>query len=318
MAAIGADTLTTLVRHHIVPQITDNVYTKNNALLYRLMRANKRMVQGGTQIEVPLMYRKSTGGGTFRGYDVLNHQPQDTVKAAYLDWKQYWTGLAIDELTLIKADSPLAIANILSVQGQQMYMDMGELLATGIFSSGTDPKAIDGLGTILSTSNTYGGISRSANSWWQATIDATTTTLTLAKMRGLLSSATFGATHPTIWFGSGTNYNRLYALGLSTTGYTVSQNREPGGHDEVLMQAGFTNLLFENIPFVRDDNADDTDIFALNEDFLNLVVSPRGDFYLDEFQKPHNQQAYVSTLTWAGNLICMNSRAQAALTAITA
>lgn len=320
MAQIGKDTLTAIARHHIMPQITDNVYLKNNALLYRLIRGNKRMIQGGTQIEMPMLYKRfSGGGGTYRGFDVLNVAPQDTVKSAYVEWKQHYVTFAIDGLTLIKTDSPLAIANILNMLGQQMYMEMGENLAAGIYSDGvTDTKDIDGFGAIMSASNTYGGIDRTVDTWWQPTLDAATSTLTLAKMRGLFGSATYGATHPTIWLGNGTNYNRLYALNLSTSGYGVNYNREPAGHDEILAQAGFTNLMFENVPFVRDDNLPDARILAPNENHLGLVVSPRADFYLDDFDKPHNQDAFVSTLLWAGNLICTNSRVQAAFTALAA
>lgn len=322
MAAIGQDTLTAIARQYILPQVTDNAYLKNNALLYRLIRGNKRIIQGGTQIEIPLLYRRFTGstGGTYRGFDVLNTSPQDTVKNAYVEWKQHYVSFAIDGLTLIKTDSALAIANIINMLGQQMYMEMGENLAAGIFSNGTtDPKDIDGLAAIMSISNTYAGLDRSlsVNAFWRAVIDSTTTALSFTAMRGLFGNATYGASHPTIWFGNGTNYNRLYALNTSTTGYQIHQNREPGGHDELLAQAGFTNLLFENVPFIRDDNMANTDIYALNENFLALVVSPRADFYLRDFEQPTNQDAYVSTLLWAGNLMCMNARAQAALTAIT-
>lgn len=318
MAAVGQDQLTSLARHYILPQVTDNAYLKNNALLYRLIRSGKRMVQGGTQIEVPMMYRRFQGGGTYRGYDLLNTVPQDTIKNGYVDWKQHYASFAVDGLTLIRADSPLAIANHLNIQGQQMFMEIGENLAAGIYSNGiTDPKDIDGLRAIVEDGNTYAGINRAVDTWFQATMDSGAAALTLARMRGLFGNATLGGTHPTIWFGNGVNYNRLYALMTSTTGYGVQFNREPGGHDEVLAQAGFTNLIFENVPFVRDDNASDADIYALNENFLSLVVSPRADFYLMDFQKPHNQDAYISTLVWAGNMICMNAKTQARFDALT-
>lgn len=316
---IGQDTLTAISRQYILPQISDNVYLKNNALLYRLIRSGKRMVQGGTQIEAPVMNKRFSTGGAYRGFDLIDVAPQDTVRSVAVSWKQHAVAWAVDGLSLIQSDTPLAIANRLQLLGQQAYMEMGENLAAGIFSDGvTNPKDIDGLGAIISTSNIYAGVDRSTNPWWQATVDSSTTTLTLAKMRGLFGSATLGGTHPTIMFGNGTNYNRLYALNLSTTGYGVQYNREPGGSDEVLAQAGFTNLLFENIPFVRDDNAGDTNIYMLNEDFLNLVVSPRADFFLTDFKQPSNQDAYISTLLWAGNLVCMNSKTQAAFTALTA
>lgn len=318
-APIGVDMMSALVRHYVLPQVTDNVYTKNNALLFRLLNSGKRIIQGGTHIEIPVLYRRFTTGGPYRGYDIIDVAPQDTVRNVYVDWKQQSVPFAISELDLIKADSPLAIANLLTILGQQTYMEMGENLAFGVtLSDGVvNPKDIDGLEAIVEDSNTYAGVSRTTNAWWQATVDSGTNALTLAAMHSLFSDATFGASHPTIWFGNGTNYNRLYALNLSTTGYGVQYVREPGGHDEVLAQAGFTNLLFENIPFVRDDNMTDNDIYALNENFLALVVSSRADFYMHDFQKPVNQNAYITNLDWAGNLICMNSRTQARMDALT-
>lgn len=318
-APIGVDTMSSLVRHYVLPQVTDNVYTKNNALLYRLIRSGKRVIQGGTHIEIPLMYKRFTTGGPYRGYDLINAAPQDTVRNAYVDWKQHAVPFAISELDLIKADSPLAIANLLTLLGQQAYMEMGENLSWGVVrGDGTsDPKEIDGLAAILSDSNQYGGIDRSTNAWWAATEDSSTTALTLAALHSLFSDATIGASHPTIWFGNGTNYNRVYALNLATTGYGVQYVREPGGSDEVLAQAGFTNLLLENVPFVRDDTMADTDIFTLNENFLALCVSPRADFVMADFQKPTNQNAYLTNLSWAGNMMCMNSRAQGIMNAVT-
>lgn len=315
MAAVGQDQLTALARHYVLPQVTDNAYLKNNALLYRLIRSNKRMVQGGTQIEVPMMYRRfAQGGGAYRGFDILNAQPQDTIKNAYVDWKQHYAAFAVDGLTLIRADSPLAIANHLNVQAQQMFMEMADNLAMGIYANGvTNPKDIDGLAAVVDDSNTYAGIDRTVDTWFQAKVDSGTTTLSFTGLFGLFSDCIIGGTHPTIWFGDGTNYNRLIALFAPANGYDVQFVRQPGGHDEVLAQAGFTNVLLHNVPFVRDDNAPSTDVYALNENFLSLVVSPRADFYLMDFQKPHNQDAYISMLVWAGNLICMNARAQGRL-----
>lgn len=314
---IGQNTLNSLARHYILPQITDNAYFSNNALLYRLLKGNKKMQQGGTHIEVPLMYRGFVnGGGSYRGYDPQTSSPQDTVKNAYLDWKQYYKSFSIDGLTLIKADTPLAVANIVALQGQQMNMEMAEALAAGIYEDGVaDPKGIDGLAAIADDSNVYGGLDRTTDTWWQANVDSSTATLSFSALRTMVGTQTFGGTSPSIIIGNGTNYNRLYTLGLSTAGYGVSWNRQPGGSDTNLMQAGFTNVMFENIPFIRDDNAGDN-IYVLNEDFLSLVVSPRADFYMDDFEKAQGQDAYTLTVMWAGNLMCTHSAAQGVMTAV--
>ena len=319
MPAVGQNMLTSLVRHFIVPRVFDNAYLRNNALLYRLIRGGKRVVTGGTQIEVPLQYRQLTVGGSYSGLQQLDVELEDTVKNGFVNWKQYYTTIAIDGRTLGIADSPLAIANVLRIRGQEAYMKMGELLAAGIFNDGVaDPLGIDGFGAILSNSNSYAGINRSVDTWWQATIDAATATLSLSAMRGLFGTATVGASHPTIWFGNGVNYNRLYALNLSTNGYSVDYVRQPGGHDEVLAQAGFTNLIFENVPFIREDNMANTQIFALNENFFELAVSHRSDFYMSPFIESGNQDGWVAKLLWMGNIYTGNSKTQAAFTALTA
>lgn len=319
MAAVGTNMLTSLVRHFIVPKVFDNAYLKNNALLFRLISSGKRVVQGGSQIEVPLQYRQLTVGGSYSGLQLLDVQLEDTVQNGFVNWKQYYTTISIDGRTLNISDSPLAIANILRIRGQEAYMKMGELLAGGIFNDGiVDPLGIDGFGAIIGDSNSYAGIDRSTETWWQATIDSATTTLTLDAMRGLFGEATVGASHPTIWFGNGANYNRLYALNLSTAGNEISYVRQPGGHDETLAQAGFTNLIFENVPFIREDNMVDTDIFALNENFFELAVSHRSDFYMSPFIESGNQDGYVAKLLWMGNLYTGNSKTQAAFDALAA
>lgn len=320
MAAVGTNMLTSLVRHYIVPKVFDNAYLNNNALLNRLIRGGKRVIQGGTQIEVPLQYKQLAVGGSYSGLQLLDVQLEDTVQNGFVDWKQYYTTIAIDGRTLNIADSPLAIANVLRIRGQEAYMKMGELLAGGIFNdpsaAGGDTLGIDGFPRIIDDGNTYAGIDRSTETWWQATVDSATTALTFTAMRSLFSDATVGASHPTIWFGNANNYNALYALNTSTTGYSVQHQRQPGGHDEVLAQAGFTNLIFENVPFVRDDNMADTDVYALNENFFELAVSHRSDFYMSPFIESGNQDGYTAKLLWMGNIYAGNSKTQAAFTAL--
>jgi hypothetical protein len=56
----------------------------------------------------------------------------------------------------------------------------------------------------------------------------------------------------------------------------------------------------------------------LNEDYFEIVVSTRGDFHLQDFQTPTNQDAMTALLLWAGNLACTNVQRQGKFTAIAA
>jgi len=329
---IGTNTVTAIARRYILPQITDQIYA-SNVLLYRLMKGNKRIVQGGTQIEVPLMYARFNTGGPYSGYQPFNTTPSDTIKNAAFDWKQQYVTWAVDGLTMIRVDSPEAIANFLTLQSQQAIMEMAENLAVGLFGSGTgagdgvnNTSAInlDGLAGLVGTgstigNNSYGGVTRTANTWWNSSVQGVTSTATmsLSNLQTSFSAAQRGGHHPTIIVSNQDQYNRYWALNAAGTNPSVQYVRQPQGHDALLASAGFTNLLFNNIPWVVDSHvgqgvvdANNSRVYFLNENFLNWVVSPRADFYIKPFQEPYNQDAMVSSVLWAGNLVCTNGDQQ--------
>lgn len=318
--AIGTNVVTSISRHYIMPNIADNIYG-SNVLFFRLNAAQKKIVQGGTQIEQPLMYARFGSGGPYSGLDVLNVVPSDTIKNAAFDWKQQYVNVTVDGLTLIKTDSPDAIANFIRLYFEQAQMEMAENLAVGLFSDGSAPKQIDGLkgavddGTVLAT---YGGITRSTNTWWKSQRDGATAALTFAALQSMYGSCTSGGRHPTLILSRQEQYNRFWVLNQPSQRYAA------GGRDEQLAQAGFQNLLFNGTPWVVDShvfdgpNASNSAVLFLNEDYINWAVSPRADFYLEDFQTPINQDAMVAKLLWAGNLVLSNVQRQGVMTALAA
>ena len=304
-----------IARRYIVPEITDNVYN-SNPLFFRLNTANKKVVRGGTQIEAPLMYQRFAAGGPYSGLQLLDISPSDTVRNGAWDWKQYYVPVTVDGLTLIKTDSPESIADFIRLYFAQAEMEMAELLGTGLYTDGvTNPQHIDGIkgvvddGTVLTT---YGGLARSTFTWWKSPIDTSTTQLSLTALQNQFGLASKGGRHPTIIFSSQSNYNRFWNIQVNKQNFYV----QPVAMDEQLANAGFTNLLFNSVPWVVDSHIT-SEIYMLNEDYLSLCVSPRGDFYMQDFQTAINQDAMVAKLFWAGNLYCTNCAAQTKFTAVT-
>lgn len=313
---IGTNVVSSIARRFILPEITDNVYN-SNPLFFRLNQANKRIVRGGTQIEVPLMYQRFAAGGAYSGLDLLDITPSDTVRNAAFDWKQYYVPVTVDGLTLIKTDSPEAIADFIRLYFAQAEMELSELLGDGTFSDGvTNTKKIDGLkGAVDDTTvlTTYGGLSRNTYTWWKSTVD-TTGTLTLTALQTDFGTVTKGGRHPTLIVATQANYNRFWVLNTAKENFYI----QPVAVDEQLANAGFTNQLFNGVPFLVDSHVQANHIYLLNEDFINLAVSPRGDFYMEDFQTAINQDAMVSKLFWAGNLVLTNCAVHAKLTSVTA
>lgn len=310
---IGTDVLTSISRRHIMPEIVDNIYD-SNPLFYRLNKSNRKIV-GGTHIEVPVMYARFSAGGTYSGYDVLTVSPSDTVMNSRFDWKQHYVPVVVDGLSLIKADSPEAIANLLRLLFQQAEEEMCENLAAGIYSDGTtDAKQITGLQLAVDSAGTYGQLSRSTYSWWGSYEENSTATLGLSLLQTAHGNTSEGGRHPSLIVSQQANYNRYWNLGIGSQ----TQDIGPRGSDEQLFAAGFSNMLFNGVPWVVDSHVHNSStVYFLNEDYLFLVVSPKADFLLEDFQTPVNQDAMVAKLLWAGELVCTNPARQGKLTAIT-
>jgi hypothetical protein len=304
-------------RRFLFDQVVDNVYLSITAL-FRLNSMGKKIVQGGYQVEVPLMWSKFAAGGFYQGYDLLDITPSDTVKNGAWDWKQAYVPVTVSGLDLIRADSPEAVVNLLRLQFEQAQMQLADQLGNSVWTdASTNQKNIDGLkgaiddGTVAAT---YAGITRSSNAFWKSQIDSSTTTLTLASMQTMFGNCQAGGRTPTVLFATQANYNRYWALNTSGQAFPV----QPAGHDAQLAQSGFSNLVFNGVPILVDSYVPANHIFFCNENYMYLLVHPRGDFDFNEFREPVNQDAMTALILWAGNLIVTNCARQGKMTALTA
>jgi hypothetical protein len=325
---IGTNEINSISRRYIMPTLVDNVY-KSNLTFFRLNARNKKILQGGLQIEVPLVYTQFVNGGAYQGFDLLDVSPNDTVKNGAWDWKQAYVPVTVDGLTLIRADSPEAIVNFLSFYFENAQTELADILGLGVWSTGTNAKQIDGIELAVDDGShawntggnsfngtqaaTYGGLSRAANTWWQGqTSNEGAVALTMPLMQTAFGNATMGARHPTIIITDQTRYNGYWALPQAVQAFPV----QPTGVDELLAQAGFTNLLFNNVPIAVDPHLPSNGVaskgafYFLNEDYMYLYVNPRADFTMKDFREPINQDAMTSLILWAGNLIFTNCARQ--------
>ena len=316
MPTIGTNVVTSIVNRHIIPEIVDNIYN-SNPLWFRWNSANKRIVRGGTHIEIPLLYSRFTSGGFYSGLDDIDVTPQDTVKNGSWNWKQAGLGVSFDGLTLAKTDDPGAIANIISFTMDQAEMEMAEILGSSLWNTGSNVKELDSIRTAIAATGSYAGIDRtSTNTWWRSAPDTTSPTLTMPLLESQFTTCTVGGRAPTIIVSRADQYNRFWNLNqVSQTHPTM-----PGGTDEQLARAGFHNQLFNGVPWVIDSHvpngtgADSSSrVYMLNEDYWHWVVNSRADFYLEPFQQSQTKDAITAKLLWYGNLICTNVARQGGL-----
>jgi hypothetical protein len=312
VSAVGVNTITSISRRIVRDFIADNVYG-SNPLFFRWNRMQRIIEKGGYQIEQPLMYTTMAGGGWYSGPQVLSVPQSDTIQNSVFAWKQAFGNVTVDGLTQLQADSPLKMADYLATQFKQTEMQLADLLGAGLFSNGSVSTVLDGIYEFLSASNTYGGISQSSNAWWQAQIDSSTATMTLSALESLWVKAQSGGQVPTVIVGDTNNYRRYWGLNQSFQQFP----QQPGGQDTQLAQAGFTNQVFNNVPWLQDSHTATNALAFLNENWIELIVNDKANFYVQDFVKPPNQDAMTSLVLWAGNLSCSNVARQAAFTALT-
>jgi hypothetical protein len=312
---IGTNEINSISRRYIYPTLVDNVY-RSNLMFFRLNARNKKVLQGGLQIEVPLVYARFAAGGFYQGFDLLDVSPSDTVKNAAFDWKQAYVPVSVDGLTLIRADSPDAIVNFLSFYFEQAQTELAEILGAGMWSVANAVKSVDAIPTAVDNGTlaaTYGGLARGSNPFWSANVSGITPPLSLAAMQSMFGTCTEGGRHPTLIVTTQAVYNLYWALSTGGQAFPV----QPGGHDEQLAQNGFTNLIFNGVPIAVDSHVPASQMFYLNEDYIYLYVNPRADFNMKEFREPVNQDAMTSLILWAGDVCFSNLQRQGKQTGIT-
>ena len=321
---IGVNTVNAISRRFIMKQVTDNVYN-SNILTFRLIARNKKVFEGGFQIEVPIAWSHFAAGGFYSGFDLLDVTPSDTIKNAAFDFKQAEVAVSVDGATLIRVNSPEAVVNFLGQYFAQAESELADILGIGVFSNVvSNPKSIDGIQGAVdngSIAATYGGLSRAANTFWNSQIAAAVAPLTFPQVQQIFGNCTMGGRRPTILITTQAIYNIIWALstGVNSVSGVPGQAfpAQAGGEDVQLAQAGFSNIVFNGVPIAVDSHCPAGNLFLLNEEYMTLYVNPNRDFYLRDFDAPVNQDAYTSLVLWAGNLIFSNVLRQGKLTGIT-
>jgi hypothetical protein len=252
------------------------------------------------------MYGKNTTAGSYSGYDPLDTTPQTGIDAAEYNWKQYAVSITISgEEERKNAGSKTRIINLLEAKTKQAELSLQESLGEGLFSDGTanGSKQLTGFKAMAAASGTYGGIASGSYAWWQAYVNASLTTLTIAAMRvGYNTCSVGGRDTPDMVVTTQAVYQFYEALLTNFNGnvsfFTPSEDQKKLG------DAGFQSLGFKGRPVVWDELCTAGYMYFLNTKHMKLVVHSDANFKTTPFVKPENQDAKVAQVLFMGNLTC--------------
>lgn len=291
-------------RRHFIPKLVDNVFVGTPELRRGKEKSYKK-IDGGEYIVQPLEYAE----GNFQWYlgaETLNTSDVDTMTAAKFTWRQAAAPIVISRLDELKNMGDAQVIDFVKSKMKNAEKTMRQNMSEAFYNDGSDATAPHGLRSFISTANTFGGISQSANSWWQAQVDSSTTTLGLAALESVFMSCSEDNEEPTVAYTTKTLYGKYWSLLQPQQRFVDSESAK----------AGFKSLMFNGIPLLAASNCPASHLFFINENYLHLYAHSAEDMRMDDFERPRNQNVKVAHIFWAGNIGSSNNRYHGKLSAL--
>jgi hypothetical protein len=293
-------------------KLTDNVFTARPLTYWLMDKGRIRTESGGTKLVEQLIYGENSTVSSYSGYEALSLTPQEGITAAEYDWKQYAASIAISGIEEAKNNGEHAIIDLLEAKIMQAEESLREGFNQMFFGNGTGNSGKDwnGLGNLVESGNTVGGIDSSAvgNEFWRSYEENTAGALTLLQMATAYNSVSVGNDHPDVILTTQTLFEKYESLLQPQLRYTDTKTAD----------AGFQNLLFKSAPIMYDVHAPAGTMFFLNSKYIKLVGHSDKWFKQTDFVRPENQDARFALIMCYGNLVVSNRAKQGKLTAKTA
>lgn len=129
---------------------------------------------GGDPIIEPLLTEGNSTVQSMTAFAEMDFTPQDGMSGASYTSKLYSATVVLDLVTQLKNSGGAKIIDIWDAKMNQMRESFADRMNGDAFKDGTTHTTdLTGLAAMVSATGTYGGISRSTNTFWQAYVEST-------------------------------------------------------------------------------------------------------------------------------------------------
>jgi hypothetical protein len=308
-----------------------------------LMTKDTKKFRAATQ-DFPVKYQKGTATTSFIGFQTL-----PTSLTATRTLMKY--NPAFNEANVALASTDVAANNTLrkvldltEIEMISRGQDLADSIGTQFYASQTLSTDFLGLGNIVASTGSIGGLARSTYSTLQSTVTASGGVLSLFKMRTLFNAIADGSVQPNESYTDYTTW-ALYEQLLQPT-ERIQKDINPSPNFKGY--TGYASLMFASLPIAPDRKATSGSLYFLNMDFLNfysldmlggldkggysgekakvgskLFLGSQYDanenfgFFWTGFIHATNALAWNSFVVVAGNLVSANPRRHGVLTGVT-
>ena len=314
--------LTTTMQEYM-PTLQDNIFIEEPLLSWyngKLGKATgkaetpKRVLSGGESILEPILYESNSTVDSYSGAETIDTTLQDGMSNAKFSWSQYSGTVGITGLEKRSNRGKHALINLLGAKTTQLESSLSERLSTDLWAAsvGNSGKNISGLPLHVSNTSATGGLAVTdlGGTWLSPVTDTITfSSAGVTKMDNMYNQLRIQGGFPRVIFTSPT----VYEL------YNADQQGQKRYTNTMVMDAGFLNVTFNEVPLIFDNRCTAGAMYFLDPRHLKWCVHSEADFTMDSagFQTPIGQDVSMTKILFMGQTTVNNRRRLGYLTSIT-
>lgn len=284
-----------------------DIYFTSNVLLWKLFGNGgfknnivtaSEMVDGGERIRIFLEYNKGNSG-SYGNITEINTAKQDILNAARFRWAGVYGSNTIDLNDRVQNTGEPAMVKLVRVKLENILKTVRDKMGTDIYAAASTNNDINGLGDLFNTttSTAYGNIEEDDMAKWAANVITSALTMSFKTMQQIRRTASVGQT-------TEQKPNLYITTEELRDGFERTLQVQARYQDTDMVNAGFSNILFDGAPVVADDKQTASYVDGLNT--RNMAMKTHPDF---AFTKPmweaydkKKPDIWTANQRWIGNL----------------
>jgi len=297
--------LTYVTRRAFIPKLVVQIY--NSTPLMAALIANSQMASGGvSSVTVPVQGSQFVNA-QWSDYSGSFNQPavQQGAYNAEFDLK-----LMIAPVPFLGMEGAVqqdaAIIPLIEARMNDATNVMMDAMATALYNNTSNTQQFTGLPAAVSSSGTYGNISRTQYSWWQSkeyaagNVNPTRQNI-LQYISGTVKNGAEVPTFGVCGFGTWTLLAQDY---VGQEQYVITPGHGFDGENNG-PQAAFRALMVAGVPIYPDPYCPEGTVYFLNTNYLSLYIHEQGSFVFTGFEStlPNWQIGYVGAVLMIAELV---------------
>lgn len=270
-------------------------------------------LDGGESIVVPAEYARNATAKWVGEYELLDLTPQDILTSFQFNYKMAAGTAVVSDQEEARNQGKNRVIALAKQKVKNLVESMQEALNTALYSDGTVASQPAGLEAIIATTGTYGGISRTTDTWARGNVTAVGGALTAVGMSTMYRTCSRNIWYPDLLMTTGAQYEKYEGIAVGTGGGSAYLRF----NDTIKADLGFDALSYKGSPLFWDGACPSGIMYFLTTRFLKVGCHKDHMFTPRDPERHPFQLATIHACTWYGAIWSSCPNTQGKLTGLT-